>query len=182
MISLSMHQDKDEYFGLCIFEEDDKLIGSLESIERTDSYSGTFLVKLGLDLGRHFKLHHLKLIDRSKIIHYGFKERLITLRAFQGKYTSWYETFGFKFAKLSHQEACHQAMRELHDMQIPSLFEGCLGDYMLQIRGQDATPRMEKEGVSAYETVYQDIFLICNFLYSTIVKALRRDLVYTYEY
>ena len=165
--------DNKKIFLMLIFKN--TKCGTLETITCTNEYSGTFLLNLALYIGNQCNLKVLKLIDRSKIrnIKHGkhdetIEEKLIIVRSFQCKYTSWYEDFGFKFNKISLQYRLHSAMKNLHDICIPELFEGYLGDHMLKIR-HDA---------DIYRKMYDQIKPYCNHIYDIIIKCLRKDLIY----
>ncbi len=82
---------------------------------------GTWLVKLAIEISRCLNLKNIKLLDRAYVRNGTFKEKLIVLRAFEGRYTSWYEIFGFKVS-----EDVAVTMQNIHDFVINDTTVGFL--------------------------------------------------------
>lgn len=162
---------KDKSFEMYIYSEGGKLWGALETVKSTADFTGTFLVELSIKLAQALSLVAIKLIDRSKVVTKGFVEKLVIVRAFQGKYSSWYETFGFVFQREKDREMLRQSLEELHDLSVPEIStEECLGSYMLKIR----------DDLEMYRDAYKVLNKNRSFqhMLHKIVKSLRRDLIY----
>ena len=163
---------KDKSFEMYIYKEEGKFWGALETVKSAVDFTGTFLVELSIKLARALSLVGIKLIDRSKVMNGVFAEKLVLIRAFQGKYSSWYETFGFVFQREKDRVLLCQSLKDLHDLSVPEISaEECLGSYMLRIRDKSS---------EMYKNTYKELNRNPSFqqVLNRIVKSLRRDLIY----
>lgn len=80
------------------------------------SKSGTWMVNLVSALGKSLGLYYIELVDRAKVKNKDhIEEKLWLIRVYSGKYSSWYEEFGYRFVKNHNVE---NSMKALHDLKI----------------------------------------------------------------
>lgn len=105
---------------------------------------GTWLLRLAISLSQSLGLPYIKLIDRAKIIDQGYNHKLLFIRIFQGKLSSWYQKFGFvlKLGKSKYlQENLLTDMNFLYstNLDINGQMITHLGSYMIQLWKSDKT-------------------------------------------
>ena len=114
-------------------------------------------------------MDYITLIYRSHVRNGDYIEKLVFLRAFQEKFSSWYETFGFVFQKEKDRMLLYQSMRELYALYIPEISSECLDPHMLSIR-KNSTLYKDTYDILKKNKIYQN-------LSDKIIKSLRKDLI-----
>ena len=100
-----------------------------------DLPSGTWLVNMSIDLLRNMGVKSINVTDSSRIDGAILKY----LRVFYGKFSSWYENFGFVPVEVDIPEV-RKAMYDLHHLPasvVDPEAEGYLGPYMMDVWNRD---------------------------------------------